>query len=197
LARYRDHLVNRWLAYAPALLLLALLVPLPWLFEFAVGKADRLFEQTLFRDGASAFAGDYWVVAAAVLAMGVAISLNRRWPAWQGLVMIGFLQASLLSLWVVPQVFEVYQGPVKEAALLAKAEGKTVVRYRAYQPSFSVYRQAIVRSRPPRVGEWVLVRVDNLQHFAEQYPDLRTHLVYARGPTRLLEVLGIRDAGDT
>jgi 4-amino-4-deoxy-L-arabinose transferase-like glycosyltransferase len=194
LARYRKTLQNRLLAFVPPILLLAFLLPLPFWLELGARQSERAYEQTLFRDGAAAFGVSYWLYAAIVLGLAIGIALWRRISPWRGLVAIGFLQSALLSLVVIPQVFEVMQGPVKEAALLAKENGKTVVRYRAFQPSFSLYREAIVRQRRPEVGEWVLVRVDHLERFVAQYPRLATKLVYSRGPTRLLEVRGIRDA---
>ncbi len=160
---------------------------------FAAGQADRLYESALFRDGAAAFGWGYWILATGIFLSGCGIALFGRLKPWRGLVAIGLLQTILVSLVIVPRVFEVYQGPVKEAALLARAEDKTVVRYLAFQPSFSLYRGAIVEQRPPVVGEWVLVRIDNLDRFAEQYPQFETRMVYARGPTRLLEVLGVRE----
>jgi hypothetical protein len=98
---------------------------------------------------------------------------------------------------LVPRVREVMQGPVKEAALMAKGLGLPTVVYRTSMPSFSVYRDAITPDRPPRPGELVFLRVDKLPQLARELPDLRQELLYRRGPVALVRIdASLRTTGD-
>jgi hypothetical protein len=90
------------------------------------------------------------------------------------------------------------QGPVKEAALLARGLDLPTVVYRTSMPSFSVYRDAITPNRLPRPGELVFLRVDKLPQLARDLPDLRQDLVYRRGPVALVMVQEqVRPTGDS
>jgi hypothetical protein len=136
-----------------------------------------------------AFDGHYQLLIAVLSALFLLIVWRVR-PLWQGLILVGLVQAVAVSGLVLPRVAEVLQGPVKEAALFAKQAGAEVVAFRDYHPSFSVYRQAIVQRREPRPGEWVLVRIDNLERFHRKHPQLQTEPVFERGTIRLLAVTG-------
>jgi hypothetical protein len=70
------------------------------------------------------------------------------------------LQAATVSLVIAPRVIGVTQGPVREAALLAKDRDEPVVAWRKIKPSLSVYRQAATPTRVPEVGQLVFTRTD-------------------------------------
>ena len=69
-----------------------------------------------------------------------------------------------LSLTFIPMtmVSSVMQGPVKEAAMLARKQGLKIVMWEVYYPSFFVYSGAFAERREPRPGEVVLTTIDNL-----------------------------------
>ena len=187
MARYREHLRNRWLAYLPPLLLFAALAALPQLFDYLARHTRREYEQTLFALAGHAFGFPYQL-AMGTLGLLLLIILLRVRSAWRGLVLTGLLQAMAVAVLVLPRVFDVMQGPVKDAALFAKAHAAEVVRYRAFQPSFSVYREAVVTKREPQPGDWVMLRVDHLEQFRDSHPDLPVTTVYQKGTITLLAV---------
>jgi 4-amino-4-deoxy-L-arabinose transferase-like glycosyltransferase len=189
MARHRDALSSRWLAFVPPLLLVALVVALPDLLGLLEGQADRPHEQAMFAEGARVLDGWYrlwsWVGLAAMLGLlvwsGVAL--------WQRLILAGVVQTLLVFGVVVPAVFAVMQEPVKQAGLLARALDLPTVVYRTSMPSFSVYRDAITPQRDrPSAGELVFLRVDKLDRLAEAVAPNRLAIRYRQGPVALAQV---------
>jgi hypothetical protein len=101
-------------------------------------------------------------------------------------VLAGLIQTLIVYGAVVPRVLEVMQAPVKEAGLLARQLDLPTIAYRTNMPSFSVYRNAITPTRPPRAGDLVFLRVDKLERLAKDFPGLTRELVYRRGPVALV-----------
>ena len=87
-------------------------------------------------------------------------------------MLVGLLQTALVYGALVPRVLETLQGPVKEAALLARELDLPTVAFRTNMPSFSVYSQAITPDRPPRPGDLVFLRVDKLSRLEADLPGL-------------------------
>ena len=188
MAMHRDRLGSRWLAFVPPLLLAALLLFLPELLRLAAPYARRLYEQEIIALGRSLLDPTYRAgMAAAVIAM-LAVAFWRRLAPWQGLVAVGFVQLLAVSGLVLPVYFAATQGPVKEAAAVARALGEPVVVYRAYLPSFSVYREAITPNRPPRPGDLVFTRVDRVEKVLAGLPDVSSEVVYRRGGVTLIRL---------
>ncbi len=160
LAKYRPDVERRWLAYLPLILFALVLAALPEILVFAAGKAGKPFEKTLLDGLVTAFADEArWLLPLLAVAV-VALALWRSLPVWQGVVLAGVLQALIVSTVIAPRVIGVTQGPIREAARVAREAGGTVVAWRIIMPSFSVYRQAATPTRVPVEGELVLTRTD-------------------------------------
>lgn len=189
LARHRLEQERRLTAFVPVLLLGLLLAFLPEILEFAVSRNTRPFEAIILAGLLEHFSGAarWWLAAFAGLV--AALALWRRLPVWQGLMLVGLGQALVVFGCVFPLVLDVTQGPVREAGLLARASGETVVAYKIHQPSFSVYRQAITPSRPPLAGEMLLTRADKLAEVERELAPLRVETVYRRGFVVLARVV--------
>ena len=186
MARHRDALTNRWLAFLPPVLFFTVLALLPVVLDLAGALAKKPHEAALFEYGRTLIDQPY--VVASLVSLAVTLLL-LRWPGaalWQPLVLVGVVQTVLVFGFLVPRVFDAMQTPVKEAALMAKQMDLPTVVYRTSLPSFSVYRGAITPNRPPRDGELVFLRVDKLQRLTEEDPALRLELLYQRGPVALL-----------
>lgn len=188
MARHRELLASRWLAFAPPLLFFVLLLLLPELVALAAGQTDKPHQLAMFEMGGTLLDAPYRISVALGLVLVLALALWRRLRPWQGLVLAGLVQMAVVSGALVPRVMEVLQGPVKEAALLARELDMPTVVYRTSMPSFSVYRQAITPDRDPRPGELVFLRVDKLDALAERHPDLDQELVFRRGAVALVRV---------
>jgi 4-amino-4-deoxy-L-arabinose transferase-like glycosyltransferase len=188
MARHRDLLTGRWLALTPPLLLFGLLLALPWLLNSMIFATPKPHEAAMITEGRAALDWTYlvWVGAGAAAVLGLAF---WRGPAvWQRLILAGIIQVLVISGVLAPRVFEVLQGPVKEAATWARRLDLPTVTFRTSMPSFSVYRGAITVNRTPRPGELVFLRVDKLQQLDRELPDLRIDLIYRRGPVALMWV---------
>ncbi|RIX43017.1 MAG: glycosyltransferase family 39 protein [Rhodocyclales bacterium GT-UBC] len=190
LARQRPAEKGRALAFAPVVICAVLLAILPWALEFAAASVARPLDQLLLGEVAEALAGlrvVLWLFAALV----VAVAAWRSLPVWQGLLLLGLVQAVLLFGGLAPRLLDVTQGPVREAAAVAARQGQPVVAWGLNQPSFSVYRRAVTPSRLPQAGELVLTRSDRLDALQAAVAPLRVRAVYHRG----FVVLGDVEAG--
>lgn len=196
MARHRTCLLNRWLAFLPPLLFLGILLGLPDVLDLARGYLSRPEQLALLAEGRGLLGWDYRLaIGTGLLALG-ALGLWRGIPVWQGLVLAGFLQTLLVSGVVIPRVLETLQGPVKEAAGIARASGLPTLAYRTNMPSFSVYREGITPAgKPPRGGEMVFLSIDKLERFAQDYPHLTSEVIYRRGAVALLRIQGGHDQG--
>jgi 4-amino-4-deoxy-L-arabinose transferase-like glycosyltransferase len=183
MARHRERLRNRWLAFLPPILFMLLLAALPHLLEPIAAQAHRLHEQAMF---ASADHVLDWTYQLAALG-GLLALLGLLWmptPAlWQRLVAAGVIQTLVVFGALVPRVFEVMQAPVKEAAYIARELALPTVVYQTNMPSFSVYRQAITPEVAlPAPGQLVFLRLDKLQTLIQQAGIEQTGNQLAKGP---------------
>jgi 4-amino-4-deoxy-L-arabinose transferase-like glycosyltransferase len=173
-----------WLVLAPPLLLLAAVAALPYALErLAPGIGNAYVREALGRTEAF---GTGWRGAAALL-LGAALGLAfwRSAPLWPRLAATGLLCTGALGALVLPAVGELQQGPVKEAALLARREGWDVRRWRIDAPSFSVYRAAVTPATPmPQPGQVILTRSNMLT--APGMP--RARILYRKGGIVLLRM---------
>ena len=160
LARHRLDFERRWLAFVPIILFALLLAVLPEVLVFATSKVTRPFELALLSGLTAAFADEArWLLPLLAIAV-IGLAFWRRLPVWQGLVLAGMLQALTVAFIIAPRVIGVTQGPVREAAMVAKQSGEPVVAWRIIMPSFSVYRHAATPTRVPELGQLVFTRTD-------------------------------------
>ena len=138
MAKYREGLKSRWLAFLPPLVLLVLLLFLPELLELARTQARKVHQIALFEEGGQLLGSSYRLQVAIGLGLVLALALWKRWRPWRGLILAGIVQTAVIAGVVAPRVFEVMQAPVKEAALLARELDLPTVVYRTSMPSFSV-----------------------------------------------------------
>ncbi len=106
-----------------------------------------------------------WPLAAGVgliALVAVVVCVIPRWRISQRLIAMGGLQLTLIALVILPLLSESRQRPLKQAALIAKAESADVVSQGVRMPSFSFYREAITPEAAPAPGQWVLISVTRL-----------------------------------
>ncbi len=181
LAAYRPEYERRWLAYLPLILFALALAALPEILSVAAAKASKPFEKTLLDGLVLAFSDEARWLLPLLAVVSIGLALWRSLPVWQGVVLAGLLQALVVSAVIAPRAIDVTQGPIREAAQVAKAAGGNVVAWRIIMPSFSVYRQAATPTRVPVEGELVLTRTDR-QHEVQALlaPGLRMSPVYQK-----------------
>jgi len=83
---------------------------------------------------------------------------ERRFLPSEKLLVSGVVVVFSLSMFLLPVIGELHQGPLKEAATIAKRDNLIVVRWRLNMPSFSVYTQRVTETRKPQPGEIVLTK---------------------------------------
>lgn len=182
MARHREQLKQRWLAFLPAVIFLSILAALPEIIQYAqttthrpyeaeiLALADELLQQSNYR----------WGVVAGIV-VTIIIALWRNLAAWQGLLLVGFVQTIVLSGVVGPMIFAAYQQPIKDAAYLAKETGMHTVSYDTNFPSFSVYRDQIVKRVDPQKGDLIFMRIDRWHKLQKKKPSAQFEVLYNRG----------------
>jgi 4-amino-4-deoxy-L-arabinose transferase-like glycosyltransferase len=162
MARERNALRSNLLAFVPPLLLLGLVAALPQLLQrLAPGIRNPYVREALGRP--DAFGTAWQLGAAALLAAVLGLALWRGASLWRRLAAAGLLCSLALGGLLLPALAELQQGPVKEAARLARRAGWPVHSWRINVPSFSVYRGAVTPATPqPRAGQVILTRSDAL-----------------------------------
>jgi hypothetical protein len=111
--------------------------------------------------------------------------------AWKRLMGAGVVVAGIVAFAVVPTWGQVQQGPTKEAAHLARAEGWDVVMWRLDMPSFALYYGDITPLREPEPGEVVFTRVTRLERL-----EIPTEILFQKGGVVLARALDAPGGGD-
>jgi 4-amino-4-deoxy-L-arabinose transferase-like glycosyltransferase len=183
MARRRQALRSGLLSFGPALLLLGSVLALPFLLRhFAPGIRNSYLREALWQQGV--FDGAWLLGAALLFLLVLALAVWRGAPVWPRMAAAGLACACATATLLLPALAQLQQGPVQEAALLARSRGWQVVSWRINAPSFSVYRQAITPGTPaPGPGAVVLTRSDALPELgAAQVLYQKGGVVLARMP---------------
>jgi len=190
MARARHTLCAGWLVFVPPLVLLAAVAALPWLLDrFVAGIRNAYVREALGRT--EVFGAAWHAGAGLLLGAGLGLALWRRAPPWPRLAATGLLCAGALGGLLLPAVGALQQGPVKEAALLARRAGWDVHSWRINVPSFSVYRAAVTpATQQPRPGQVILTRSDALEALPPPAagPGPGVRILYRKGGIVLLRM---------
>lgn len=167
MALHRHVLASRWLAFGPALLLMGLVVALPHAARIFGPRTRNPYYREMLSQ-ADVFGAEWQIAAAALMLCVLGLALMPRSPLWPRLAGCGVLCAFAFGGLALPAIAALQQGPVKEAALLARAARLPVRTWQFNVPSFSLYRQAVTpRADVLRKGEVVLTRSDELARLGE------------------------------
>jgi len=151
--------------------------------HFGPRVENAYFREMLSR--ADVFSPAWHITASCLLLGALALALLPRGVLWRRLVACGFLCSLAVSALVLPAVGALQQGPVKEAALLARGAAWPVRTWHFNVPSFSVYRGAVTeRATEPRAGEVLLTRSDRLATLG------RVQVLYRKGGVVLVRIPG-------
>jgi 4-amino-4-deoxy-L-arabinose transferase-like glycosyltransferase len=167
----------------PALVLFTLWLLLPEIIGGLLPGINNAFLQEALAGYAAHFSTGYRLFFVAAIMLTILCMGERRFQLGDKLLASGVVAVLGLSLWVLPVIGEIHQGPLKAAALLAKREGLTVVRWRIHMPSFSVYRQQVTPERRPAPGEVVLTKSEHLAQLKKY------EVLYRQGGVALVRVL--------
>jgi 4-amino-4-deoxy-L-arabinose transferase-like glycosyltransferase len=175
MAKYRNDLQSKSLAYVPLLIWLVLLAVLPDLSPMIAEHANDEYTRTLAQRAITVFGAGYQIGLVVAIVITFGFFLWREKPVWHGLMIAGVLHTFVIVQWIGPAAGKLIQQPVKAAAQLARQYDETIVMWRVNMPSFTVYREKVTPRRDPQPGEIVFTRIDAL-------PDLGAHeVIYNNG----------------
>lgn len=183
IAAHRNELRRTWPHLAAPALLLVVLPLLPLIFSaLAASNAGNAYYRAQLALAAGEATPEYFIITTGGLLLWLWLAARWNAAAWIKLGAAAAIQVFVLGAAVVPWAGAVLQGPVKEAALLARKTGEPVVAWRYYAPSFSVYRQSVTISRAPQPGELAITRTDRM-------PATGIETVYRKGGVALVRKL--------
>lgn len=191
MARYREDLGNRFLTLLPALLLACLLFFLPELWRVAEPLVDDAYTRAIMSVAPEAFGAGYRAWTGLGLGALLVLLFVKGWAPWKRLMGAGVVVAGMVSLGLFPTYGRIQQGPTKEAALLARDQGWSVVMWRLDMPSFAVYYGDVTPLREPEPGEVVFTRVTRLEALG-----VPTEVVFQKGGIVLARALEAGEAGE-
>ena len=175
IAASRERVTVAWLAAVPVLLLFAFVIALPNGFMHAAVAGwikDGYYRAAALR--AEIALPDFYRPVAWALLLLALVPLARPWrlgtfgatPADRVLAAAIVATIALCTI-AAPYVGEVLQGPVKRAALAARAWPESAVTWNFHMPSFAVYRRRVTPIGTPQPGELALTRIDRLPKDAD------------------------------
>lgn len=162
MAAYLDELRSRFLAFLPLLLLLAVLLFLPSVIEAAIPHINKPYYREMLAATRQSLSLWYYPFFAGFSLLTLYFMVEKRFALGAKLLASGVILAIGFSMLLLPLFGGMQQGPIKEAALLARDRGYTVVMWGLNMPSFSVYSQRIVEKHDPRRGDIVITQTNRL-----------------------------------
>lgn len=165
LASMADRPINRWLTLIPAASLFCLLLALPVLLDMT-RSSMKPDDQLLLSALPDAFSTAYWLWCGGALTLSLTLLFLRRFDIHAALRVNGLLAGIAMALFLIPLVGEVQQGPIRNAALLARGLDAPLVLYGINTPSLQTYAGRAVSKRPPQAGDLILTRDSRLQDLA-------------------------------
>ena len=190
MARYREDLRNGFLTLLPALLLASLLFLLPDIWGWVGPSVRDGYTQAIMSVAPEAFDLEYRLWTGAGLILVLVLLFARNMAPWRRLAGAGLVMAGVVAFGLFPTAGEIQQGPTKEAALRARAEGWNVVMWRLDMPSFALYYEKATPLREPEPGEVVFTRVDRFDQL-----EIPTEVVFQKGGIVLARALETSPGG--
>jgi len=159
---YRDRLASLWLAFAPPIAFLCLVLALPSLVSILSVRLENIyFQEMLSRQ--DMFGTVYYVSGSLLLIAALLLAMHRRLSIFTRLAGMGILCTYALAGLALPAIVDLQQGPVKEAALIARQSGIPVTRWQIHMPSFSVYLGNVTKAYVPTAENVIIfTRVDKM-----------------------------------
>ena len=175
-----------WL-FMPQLVLFVVLLLLPEIIDGALPGVKDVYVQGMLGEYESHFSLVYRLFFVAAIMFSIWCMGERQFLVSDKLVMSGVVSAFSLSVFLLPVLSGLHQGPIKEAAMLVNKEGyadnATIVRWHLNTPSFSVYTQRVTETRRPQRGEIVLTKSKYLSEL-EPY-----ELLYRKGGVAMARLI--------
>lgn len=166
MALWMDKVRSQWWLFMPQLLLFAVLLLLPEIIDGALPGIKDIYFKEMLSDYPAHFSLVYRLFFVAAIMFSVFCMGERRFLSTDKLLLSGVVVAFSVSAFLLPVLGGLHQGPIKEAAMIARRDNLKVVRWHLKTPSFSVYTQRVTETRKPRIGEVVLTKTKYLSQLS-------------------------------
>lgn len=175
MALWLQRVRSPWWLFMPQLLLFVVLLLLPEIIAGSLPAIKDAYVHAMLAEYDQYFSLGYRLFFVAAIMVTIFCMGERRFLSGDKLLVSGVVVALSFSAFLLPLLGALHQGPIKQAALLAKERGYSVVRWKLNTPSFSVYRQRVTETRRPQAGEIVLTKEKFLSQLA------KAEVLYRRG----------------
>ena len=170
-----------WL-FLPQLVLFTVLLLLPEAIAGALPAIKDAYLHEMLSDYPAHFSLAWRLFFVAAIMFTIFCMGERRFTAGDKLLASGLVSVLGLALFLLPVLGGLQQGPIKEAAAIAKRDHLDVVHWRFNMPSFSVYTQRVTPTRTPLPGDVVLTKAAYLDQLAV------AEVLYRRGGVALVRI---------
>jgi 4-amino-4-deoxy-L-arabinose transferase-like glycosyltransferase len=179
--RMRSHV----LALLPALVLFGALLALPSLVDWGRSRSADPEVRDLLADVGLQFGWDYYALLGSAALVTVWLFVEPLMDLSSKIAIAGIAAAVVVSAVLFPIAGAALQDPVKQAGILARDNGYSVVAWGINAPTFSVYYGRPTPNAQPRPGDVVLTKRKRLADLRWGYETL-----YQRREVVLVRVSG-------
>ena len=165
MANVRLSVPRLWWVLLPGSILLLLLPVLPEVVAVVAYFTKHPYTAAMLAPIRSLTSWDYrlWTIAGGIAAI---ILLTRRGLSpWRTLVLLGITQMLVLTQAGLPLAGRLQQGPVVQAAAVARQYPGKIVMWGINMPSFTIYRGKITPRQRPQPGDWVFTKRNKAESF--------------------------------
>lgn len=165
MAVHIDKIRSDRLLVLPLLILFIVLLFLPEISTLIQPMVDDNYARYVMQSAPEAFSTAYriylTVALIALITLMAAQKLNRHIK----LIALGFISVIIINGAVIPTYGKIAQEPIRNAAMIAKANHYDVHLWRFNNPSFLVYTEKTASREEPKEGEYVLTKTPYLEKF--------------------------------
>jgi len=160
--------IEKFQAYfLPAFLFLLLLTVLPALVPVVAPFITDRFAVLMMASVPEYFGTSYYLFSGGLLILLVAVFYYRRPERTKLALIVSVVFLIMINAVLMPRVGALMQGPVKEAALIARQKNYDVVMWGYYLPSFIFYSGKFVTQRNPAAGDILITKRTHLEELQE------------------------------
>jgi len=160
--------IEKFRAYfVPAFLFLLFLSVLPALIPVVAPFVTDRFAVLVMAAAPEYFGPSYYFFSGGLLLLLVAVFYYRRPERTKLALIVSVVFLIMINVVLMPRVGALMQGPVKEAALIARQRNYNVVMWGYYLPSFIFYSRKFVSQRNPAAGDILITKRTHLEELKQ------------------------------
>jgi len=167
MALHIDRVKSDVLLLLPLVLLFTVLLFLPEIAAIARPYVNDEFARVVMQDAAQEFRWEWYLFFGIAIGVLVWLMATQMLSRRHKLVITGLISVIGINGFVMPTYAAIAQAPIKEAALLAKAQRLDVHMWALNTPSFLVYSGKLADTGQPGTGDIVLTKKTRLGAFGE------------------------------